>query len=223
MEEKEKNESLEESLQRSKKMNKKLTLILGSIAGVMVILITAAVLLAILSRPKSEIREYEDSEFFPTYQGNIMEYEKYLGKDRSIKYCSDPSGYGLTLAVTDENREEFDAGVLFLCDYIQTIIDGDADAYNACFAERYFEENDRQKAFAPQMVYGTVITYQKEQTDGDSKLITYKLEYMIFENDGSFRRDILSDASRPQRIVLRVAPDGSVSIADLATININFS
>lgn len=223
MEEKEKNEGMEESLQKSKKMNQKLTLILCCVAGGMALLIAAAVLLTLLGRPKSQIREYEDSEFAPTYQGNIMEYDKYLGKDRSIKYCSDPSGYGMTLAVTDENREDFDAGVLFLCDYIQTIVDGDADAYNACFTEGYFEENERQKAFAPQMVYGTLITYQKEQTEGDVKLITYKLEYMIFENDGSFRRDILSNASRPQRIVLRISPDGSIAINELATVNVNFS
>jgi hypothetical protein len=190
------------------------------IIGVLVIgILSCLVALELKKRKGNEIREYEQSEFSPTYQGDIMEYKKYLDLDRSVKYCADPSGYGMTQAITEENQKDFDAGVLFLRDYIQTIVAGDAEAYNACFSEAYFEHNDPQKSFTPQMVYGSVITYLSEQTDGDSKLVTYKLEYMIFENDGSFRRDILSNASREQRVTLRLTPSGQITIEKLITVN----
>ena len=68
------------------------------------------------------------------------------------------------------------------------------------------------------MLYQCKITYIDDGTDGADKLMVYRLEYMIFRNDGSFRRDIASDASRPQNVLLRVTPDGRISIENISTI-----
>ena len=46
-------------------------------------------------------------------------------------------------------------------------------------------------------------------------LITYKLEYMIHRNDGSFRRDIRSDESRAHYLTLRIEP--AIAIEKLIT------
>ena len=46
--------------------------------------------------------------------------------------------------------------------------------------------------------------------------VTYRVDYMIRKNNGTFRRDVGSDAIRPQYVVLLVSPDGS----DIAIENV---
>ena len=53
-----------------------------------------------------------------------------------------------------------------------------------------------------------------------SKTVTYKLDYMIYRNDGTFRRDIGSDAIRSQYLVLDCAADGSITVRDLVSFRI---
>lgn len=217
----EKNEiSREEQKKRSQAMQKRLVRILICIFGAAVLVIGVAVAVALLTKPDETPVEYGEEFFYPTYQGDIMQYESYLELDRKIQYCADPSGQGMTTSIEDDNEDEFPASVLFLRDYIQTVIAGDVNAYNAMFNEAYYEENEPQKPFSPQMIYRTRITYRLEQMDGEDKMIAYWLEYMIFENDGSFRRDIASNASRRQNVVLRIKPDGTITIEELTTVYI---
>ena len=200
---------------QSEKMKKKLLCIIVGVLAVIALLI--AVIFFVdwiqLQKDRPEIPDL-DITFYPPYEGDIMENEEYLGLNRNVMYCDNPSGYGLTMSVTDENREEFDANVLFLCDYVQTIIDGDCDAYNSFFNETYFKENDPKEDFSQQMVYNIKLRYYTQES---KDLITYRLEYMIRRNDGTFRRDIGSDASRPQYLTLRVSEDGQISIERLNT------
>ena len=146
-----------------------------------------------------------------------MENAEYLGLNRQVDYCADPSGYGLTMSITDENREEFEDSVLFLHDYIQTIIKGDAAAYNKLFNDKYFEDNEPKGAFSQQMLHEIDIRFMSESKEGEERLITYRLEYQIHRNDGTFRRDVDSDASRPQDITVRVGVDGSILIERVIT------
>ena len=200
---------------QSEKMKKKLLFILAGVLVVIVLLIAVILLVDWIQLQKDRPEAPElDITFFPPYHGDIMENEEYLGLNRNVMYCDNPSGYGLTMAVTEENRKDFDAGVLFICDYVQTIIDGDCDAYNSFFNEAYFKDNDPQGEFSQQMVYNIKLRYYiRESKD----LITYRLEYMIRRNDGTFRRDIGSDASRPQYLTLRFSEDGQISIERLTT------
>ena len=62
------------------------------------------------------------------------------------------------------------------------------------------------------------IHFLSESKQGEERLITYRLEYMIHRNDGTFRRDVGSDASRPQDITVRVGTDGKILIERLVTI-----
>ena len=196
---------------QSKGMRKKLVVALIAVTAAILVLVLVLFLIESLSRPKlPELPEYE---FYPTYQGNIMEYDRYLDLDRQVYY----SEMGTTTSITEENREEFDPAVLFLYDYVQSIIAGDHTRYNQFFSDSYFKECDPQTPFSPQMLYRIVITYQSTEEEAGDKLITYRLDYMIFENDGTFRRDIESDASRPQIVTLRVTPNGEIAIEKLIT------
>lgn len=200
---------------------KKILLAIGVILGALVLLWGALQLVTYLNEKKKNQPPEYHYEFDTVYNGNIHEYRPYLNLDRQIYYCADPAGYGLTQAVGEENRADFSAEVLFLCDWLNTIIDGDADAYNAYFNQTYFANVEPQKAFAQQMLYNLHLTYHSEEKDGNDRLVTYTVTYMIRCNNGTYRQDIGSDAARPQRVTLRVAADGTMAIERLVTIHSN--
>ena len=144
--------------QGAKKANKKLIIILACVAAALILmLVLVGVLNRALTREEPGVPE-GTYEFCSTYEGDIMEYAAYLELDRSIDYCDIPSGYGLTQSITEENRDEFDKKVLFLCDYLQTIIAGDANAYNTFFNDTFFEANTKKTSFSPQMLYNMKIS-----------------------------------------------------------------
>jgi hypothetical protein len=197
-------------------MRRSVIIIVACVLGVMAVLFGVVALVEALSRGKSNVPD-GDFEFYPVYEGDIMENAEYLGLNRQVDYCADPSGYGLTMSITDENREEFEDSVLFLHDYIQTIIKGDAATYNKLFNDKYFEDNKPKGAFSQQMLHEIDIRFMSESKEGEERLITYRLEYQIHRNDGTFRRDVDSDASRPQDITVRVGVDGSILIERVIT------
>ena len=211
----------EERLRRLKaaaKQNKRRVVIVCAAVLVGIALLFGAVtLIEHLSNRPPKIPEY-DFQFYPTYRGDIMKYAPYLALDRQVYYCEDPSGNGLRTAVNEENMTDYNTKVLFLYLYFQTIIAGNSEAYNSYFNDTYYQTSQPLEAFSPQMLYEMEIIYQgsEAQADGDT-LVSYRISYRIHRNDGSFRRDIDSDASRPQTVTLRVSADGDISIERLVT------
>ena len=203
--------SYEELLNASKKMKKKILLVLGGIVALLLVLFLLVEGIGLLTTLLQEEPEGE-YYFYPTYEGNIMENPEYLDLDRSVVYAENASGYGVSTSITEENREEFDEYVLFLYDYLQTIIAGDEEAYNACFTYDYLNEYGEQKSFSPQMLYDMRIAlYGKEGSDADLR-VTYQLDYCFYQNDGTFRRDVGSGASRPVYVVLVKDAAGNLRI-----------
>ncbi|NLW73775.1 MAG: hypothetical protein GX057_02610 [Clostridiales bacterium] len=134
----------------------------------------------------------------PDYNENIYDDEYYMGLDRSIYYRELDTG--VTVAIEAEDYDSYDESVRFMVDFVNYIIAGDAESYNACFEEAYFEVegNDEKEAFTMQKLYNILITKISETKDG----YLFTLEYMIKDNNGTFRTDIGSDASRKQYITL---------------------
>ena len=191
----------------SKKMRKKLMLILGGVVLCAVILCGVLLLPDLLKsgkNPQEEFREYGEEAFYEPYTGDIMKNEEYLELDRKVYYAD---GSGMESSIESDNLSEFGKEVIFLYNYLQTIVAGDHVAYNACFNETYFEANNPKGSFYPQMLYGARITFFSRSNDEKGVLVTYKLEYMIHRNDGSFRRDIRSGESRAQYVTLRIDPE----------------
>ena len=146
--------------------------------------------------------------FYPPYEGNIFDNPAYLDLDRKIYYFDGM----VKRSIEDDNLADFEWGVLYLCDFIDTMKYGDADAYNACFTK-----NPQQAEFSQQMIYDTLISYESSSGDANGdQLITYKLEYRIYRNDGSLRRDVGSDVIQPQFVVLRITAHGDISIESLS-------
>ena len=205
---------------QSQKMKKKILLVMLCIVGAIVILLAAIKLIEffLLSSNSEPTVPETDEPFYATYEGDIMENPDYLGLDRFVYYCDNLLGLGLTQAIGEENRDEFDSTVLFLYDYVQTVIAGDNETYNRYFNENYFEKRDPQGGFSPQMLYNIKILFDETEIDSNGdKLMTYRLDYMIYRNDGTFRRDVGSDAIAPQFVTLRVTSDGDISIEKLIT------
>ncbi len=199
--------------EQSARIKKKIKMILLAA----VFLLAVLLLILYLTKDKETGEGFGDLQFDSPYTGEILSYESYLEMDRSICYCADPSGYGETLSITEENRAEFSREVLYLCDLVEILIRGDHEAYNACLGTAYKEERGTQPPFSQQMIYETRITYHTEEKaeDGVSRFVTYKLEYKLLRNDGSYRTDVERNESRPQYFTLLVTPDGQICIYNI--------
>lgn len=203
-------------IEASRRMKKRILIVGVAVIAVLLLLFFVLWLVDWLAHRDAVVAK-GDYEFYPPYDGDIMENAAYLELNRMIDYCNDPQGYGLRQSIVEENEEEFDASVLFLRDYLQTVIAGDAAAYNTYFNNVYFEDNEPRSSFYQQMLYNMAIYFEAtEKQDGDT-LTTYRLEYMIYRNNGSFRDDVGSDAILPRHVTLRISPDGTIKIERIRT------
>ena len=140
----------------------------------------------------------------PDYEYNIMNDAGYLDLNRRIYHCDERSG--LTEELTDKNIAGYGPAAIVLRDAINAIIAGDADAYNALFSDNYYANHDPEEPFTMQRLYDIKITKVSEsQQSGEKGKYTqyeYEVEYKIRKNNGTFRTDIGSDASRKQYFVI---------------------
>ncbi|MBE6554482.1 MAG: hypothetical protein E7666_09095 [Ruminococcaceae bacterium] len=205
--------------EQSRKMRKKVLIALAVIVGAMVLILALILICDFLLTPQVDTNVPEGSfEFYPPYEGSIFFAEEYLALDRSFSYCNSPTGDGLSIEISIENYDEFDPSVWFLYQYVQSITHGDAEKYNSFFNATYYRTQKPKADFNQQMVYNTTLYFVSEQSQNDgSRLITYRLEYMIHQNDGSFRRDVGSDGIRPQTLSVRILADGTMAIESLLT------
>ena len=213
----EQKERYEELKAQSQRLKKRILIIMVCVVGAVILLFALIKLLDRINERNVGVPEGTYT-FYSPYQGDIMEYQPYIEKDRNVYYCANPSGYGEVRSIK-EGDDTIDANVWFLYDYLHTIIAGDSTAYNAYFNNTFFKDNDPKTSFSPQMLHNMNITYRSEEKDKNGeKLVTYLVEYMIHRNDGTFRRDVDSDASRPQYITLRVGADGTIKIERIVTV-----
>lgn len=212
------NNPLENITEQNKKMRKKLLIALAVTVGVVAVLITVLLIVKALQE-KDEPFTLDDSYFYPTYQGDIFEYADYLDKRPDvIFYCEDPDGLGRTTSIDADREDEFAPEVLYLRDFIEIMMHADLDAYNGCFNEIYYKNHKKQTPFSQQMIYEAEIRFaSEEKAENGERTAIYYLFYKLYENDGSLRRDVGSDAVVPMRVVLRITAAGDISISEWAT------
>ena len=142
---------------------------------------------------------------------DILEYEEYLKYDRTIQYCYTA---GVRVSVNDKTLSNYDASFKLIYELIGTLIAGDSDAYN----ELVHENVGHFDSFTQQQVYDVVITKYSESTKqsetGSYSEYVYVVEYKIHENNGTHRKDIESDANRPQYFVINDST-GELLIMDI--------
>lgn len=131
---------------------------------------------------------------------DILEYEEYLKFDRAVQYCYTP---GVQVSVNDKTLSNYDESFRLIYKLIGTLIAGDSDSYN----ELVHEDVGHFDSFTQQQIYDIVISKYSESAKQSNTGSTYAefvyvVEYKIHENNGSYRKDIESDASRPQFFVI---------------------
>ncbi len=178
------------------------------IAGIFVgIAVLALVLLNVLL-PKEENQNEQNTaktiKFYSVYDGDVRENEIYLELDRQFYLCDDHYG---TKEAIDENQFAGDAKLALIRDYINSLIDGYPDACRSLMTEKALAETPIPD-FAQQMIYRIEIT---ETESGGNKTV-YCLEYLIYRNNGTYRTDVGSNASKPEYLTVTEISDGEYRI-----------
>jgi hypothetical protein len=170
--------------------------------------------------------EYQGNDFtiifYPVdYNYDIMKDKEYLELDRKIYYYADKTQLGTMIELDDSNRDKQAMGVTLICEMVESIIMGDADAYNACFSDYYFEHKqvEPDPGFTMTQLYDIKITNIMEQKVSDKKLGNYTeyhfvLQYSIHKNNGTFRTDIGSDGNAATYIII-TDRNGKLLIEDM--------
>ena len=83
----------------------------------------------------------------------------------------------------------------FFVRYFEIVMAGDAQTYNSLFTDTYYERTLPFAFFSPQKIYDIVLQEMDTGEDGGDSFVYY-VSYAIYDNDGTFRRDVASDASR---------------------------
>lgn len=144
--------------------------------------------------------------FTPNYDEDIFADPVYMGLDRNI-YIYDIAS-GVTESLEMDDYAEYGDSVQFMADFVNAIINGDAEAYNESFDDECFYSGsvEEKEAFTMQKLYNIKITRMSEEdaSDNGANYTKYEfiLEYMIYQNNGTFRTDIGSDASKKQYITV---------------------
>jgi len=147
--------------------------------------------------------------FYPTnFDLDVTEDEWYMGLNREIYYKFGSVSYAIS-----EKDAESSAVLAFFVKYFDTAIAGDTETYNTFFTENYYKTNKPYVQFAPQMIYNIEVEERSitQNSDGTTTYGFY-VTYMIYKNDGTFRNDIESDASKTLYYELIEYADGDVMI-----------
>lgn len=207
MENKEKNtnEKIEENTPEEKRKKQKKAIVIAFSAMLAVILVWYAVIpgveyiaAAIKESQKDEYTsDYMDHikslRFYPAdYNEDITKDSEYMEKNRYIAYTKGNDTY----IITDGDYSGYDSTVEFFARYFDTVINGRYEEYDSYFTEGYFEEQTNKERFTPQKLYDIEIKFISTSTVEDAISYIYYVDYKIFENNGTFRNDIESDASR---------------------------
>jgi len=133
-------------------------------------------------------------DFYPTdYTLDVTADEEYMSLDHSLYYTFGNE----TMGLTPEEYADYGPAVSFFGNYFQTIIAGDAETYNTFFTDNYYKTNKPYAMFAPQMLYDMrIVKLREEAKDDGTTIYAFNVEYKIHRNDGTFRNDMGSDASK---------------------------
>ena len=206
-----------------KKTRKRLLLIVVSILSFLILLVGISFIIDMIERDKNKDQEI-DYNFYPVdFDENIFDDRKYieLTEGEFMRYCD--LSTNLTVGIDKASAKQQGSEVEFIVEMIYKIINGDNDGYNACFSKKYYEKHSPKEKFTMQKIYDVLITKQSSETVTENENFHYTksvyiLEYKIYHNNGSFRRDI-GDGSKKQYITITDS-SGKLLIDSIATVNV---
>lgn len=162
------------------------------------------ILAALFPRDEPAEPTGEGIVFYPADESvDILADPDYTSRARYLRIAV---GGETIFIFSGEDAREAGLAPELLWRYLQALIAGDADAYNALFTEDYLEGHGKKSDFPMQRVYDASAslysehTFTEEELGGDYKGVTqvrYELTYRIARNDGTVRRDVAPDEARP--------------------------
>ena len=123
---------------------------------------------------------------------DIMTDKDYLDLDRSLYYTKGAETY----AIDKENVRDLTDDIKFFIKYFDLAIAGNYTSYNKLFTEKYYKSNEAYYSFTQQMIYDMHIEKLGEKAVDGKTEFYYDVSYKIHKNNGTFRNDIESDASK---------------------------
>lgn len=192
-------ENSAEIIAAKRKKNKKI--IIGVFAGSLVLTAVCALIPGLLGESgKTEYETYPPlppHKLYETYEDGfeILEYEEYLKFDRNVYLYG--AGNSTKTIINEKTAKQSGKDIALVYDILAALIAGDVDRYN----EMVVKDLERDW-FSQQQLYRMAIGREKEESFKENgKTYTeyvVKVEYMIHENNGSYRNNIESDAMRVQ-------------------------
>lgn len=182
-----------------KHFKKKIIITLSVAVGLLLLMYALTLILPLISEklkgnPEEEIAKFNFYE--PDFEENIFDDPEYLLliENGIIQYDNASNSI---VTITDENVSDHGEPVELLANFVDSIIDGDHERYNGYFSKEYLKENSPKDKFTMQKIYNCLITFYRqedaEDKNGNYTKYIYKLKYQIYENNGTFRRDIGED------------------------------
>ncbi len=149
-------------------------------------------------KPQGPMSGIEHCE--PDYKTNILTDPSYLELYRAIRMDE-----GIRVYELESSHYQSEPSLAVLADLVDALVAGDAEAYNALFSDRYYEDPNHipESRFPMQRLYNITITLEsssvKTAEDGSTyNEYVYSLRYMIDQNSGIYRPDIGDEEISPQ-------------------------
>ena len=127
----------------------------------------------------------------PDYDLDVTEVPEYMELDRLLYFKDGSEEFGIS-----SGFQKYGKPVVFFKKYFDVAIAGDWETYNELFTEHYYETNKPRNQFAPQMIYDMHIEKLWQKIDEDGERYAFNVTYRIYRNNGTFRNDIESGASK---------------------------
>lgn len=138
---------------------------------------------------------------------NSLVNEDYLQMDSRMFYHNPYEG--TTYSIEEDQLEQESDEVIFFYQYFDAIRCGDEVAYSRLLSSGF--SGDDPIEFTQQMIYDITVY---PQTDG-GEIVSYRVDYRIYRNNGTFRDDVGSDTIRPLMITL-TKEGGELKIASIS-------
>lgn len=184
----------------------KLKRIAAVVVGILLVLLLLTGVLWLISSLLSKHRENPNPDattsykfYEADYDRNILEDPAYQRLDHSILYLE----YGTGETLTETNYQTMGVASNFFYAYFDAIIRGDCEAYRAFLTPHYIETFDPPERFTMQMLYNIEVNREQQMStavyEGRTVNVYYfSVKYSIFENNGTFRNDVMSNKSTTQ-------------------------
>ena len=161
--------------------------------------------------------QHRISLYDPDWESDIFLNPDWLDKNRYITYTEN----GMSLTLVDYDYASCGKPVEMFGEYVDALMHGDAEKVNSFYTDSYFETHDRLEKITMQKLYNIEVEYISEsEIELSGRTVVqyiYKFTYMIMENDGTFRGDLVSDAMKPQYYTL-IEDDDEIKISDISYI-----